>query len=84
MSIFDKSKNTSWEEESKSFFNKKSRDRLEFEWKLHGNSVHPSVYFPHFYPDYYKSFDEWLKGMKRSHYSIPTLNKLKKDGFLDE
>lgn len=72
-----------WEEQSKTFFNKKNRDEMEFEWKLWGNSIHPSVYLPHFYPDYYDSFEEWVSAMEMCSYSIPTLSRLRKEGLID-
>jgi hypothetical protein len=32
---------------------------IESHWKEFGNSIHPSVWHPDIYPDYYDSWEEW-------------------------
>lgn len=39
------------------------RHTVEAHWRMYGNSVHPSVWHPNIYPDYYESFCEWESSM---------------------
>jgi hypothetical protein len=73
-----------WKIRCLEFIDRKSRNDMEFEWKLWGNSVHPSVYLPHFYPDYYESLEDWVDAMRSNSYSIPTLSRLKESGVINE
>lgn len=41
------------------------RSAVDSHWSEFGNSVHPSVWHPDIYPDYYESFCEWENAMKQ-------------------
>lgn len=41
------------------------RSTIESHWSMYGNSVHPSVWHPDIYPDYYESFRDWKSAMQQ-------------------
>lgn len=44
------------------------RKEIERHWQEFGNSIHPSVFHPDIYPDYYDSYDEWRDACDRKCY----------------